>query len=130
MPRSCSSSDMAGTAMLYQSGTDGAAVTDVRLHGSGSSQHPESAKHQGSPACRGMSDQRASVEHMFDTDKPGSVFAAVSPPADVAASPAEPARVPLERVEEDGSLSGTFRLPPLAGAVLLTALRAACADLA
>ena len=32
------------------------------------------------------------------------------------------------RVEEDGSLSGTFRLPPLAGAVLLKALRAACAD--
>jgi HNH endonuclease len=30
------------------------------------------------------------------------------------------------RVEEDGSLSGTFRLPPLAGAVLLKALRAAC----
>ena len=36
---------------------------------------------------------------MFDTDRPGSVFAAVSPPADVAASPAEPARVPLERLE-------------------------------
>ena len=35
---------------------------------------------------------------MFDTDGPGSIFAAVSPPADVAASPAEPARVPLERV--------------------------------
>ena len=34
------------------------------------------------------------------------------------------------RLEEDGSLSGTFRLPPLAGAVLLKALRAACADLA
>jgi hypothetical protein len=34
------------------------------------------------------------------------------------------------RVEEDGSLSGTFRLPPLAGAVLPRALRAACADLA
>src|SRR6516164_9003927 len=32
------------------------------------------------------------------------------------------------RVEEDGSLSGTFRLPPLAGAVLLKALRAACDD--
>ena len=32
--------------------------------------------------------------------------------------------------EEDGSLSGTFRLPPLQGAVLLKALRAACADLA
>ena len=29
------------------------------------------------------------------------------------------------RVEEDRSLSGTFRLPPLAGAVLLKALRAA-----
>src|SRR5215468_3754447 len=42
MPRSCSSSDMAGTAMLYRSGTDGAAVTDVRLHGSRSTQHPES----------------------------------------------------------------------------------------
>ena len=34
------------------------------------------------------------------------------------------------RVEEDGSLSGTFRLPPLQGAVLLKALRAACAGLA
>ena len=36
---------------------------------------------------------------MFDSDSRGSVFAAVSPPADVAASPAEPARVPLERLE-------------------------------
>ena len=36
---------------------------------------------------------------MFDYDKSGSIFAAVSPPADVAASPAEPARVPLERLE-------------------------------
>jgi hypothetical protein len=36
---------------------------------------------------------------MFDTDRPGSIFAAVSPPADAAASAAEPARVPLERVE-------------------------------
>jgi hypothetical protein len=36
---------------------------------------------------------------MFDTDRPGSIFAAVSPPSDVAASPAEPHRVPLERVE-------------------------------
>jgi hypothetical protein len=36
---------------------------------------------------------------MFDSDRPGSVFAAVSPPVDVAASPAEPHRVPLERVE-------------------------------
>jgi hypothetical protein len=34
------------------------------------------------------------------------------------------------RFEEDGSLSGAFRLPPLQGAVLLKALRAACADLA
>jgi len=33
------------------------------------------------------------------------------------------------RVEDDGSLSGTFRLPPLQGAVLLTALRAAASDL-
>ena len=33
------------------------------------------------------------------------------------------------RFEDDGSLSGTFRLPPLAGAVLLKALRAAAADL-
>ena len=33
------------------------------------------------------------------------------------------------RFEEDGSLSGTFRLPPLQGAVLLKALRAAAADL-
>jgi len=36
---------------------------------------------------------------MFDTDRRSSIFAAVSPPADVAASPAEPARVPLERLE-------------------------------
>ena len=34
------------------------------------------------------------------------------------------------RFEEDGSLSGTFRLPPWQGAVLLKALRAACAELA
>jgi len=33
------------------------------------------------------------------------------------------------RFEEDGSLSGSFRLPPLHGAVLLRALRAACGDL-
>ncbi len=33
------------------------------------------------------------------------------------------------RFEEDGSLAGTFRLPPLQGAVLLKALRAACGDL-
>src|SRR4029077_10417438 len=33
------------------------------------------------------------------------------------------------RFEDDGSLSGTFRLPPLQGAVLLKALRAACAAL-
>src|SRR6185369_11137247 len=46
-----------------------------------------------------MSDPRASVEYMFDTDRPGSVFAAVSPPAGMAASPAEPPPVPLERLE-------------------------------
>ena len=33
------------------------------------------------------------------------------------------------RFEEDGSLAGAFRLPPLDGAVLLKALRAAAADL-
>jgi hypothetical protein len=33
------------------------------------------------------------------------------------------------RLEEDGSLAGTFRLPPLQGAVLLQALRAAAGDL-
>jgi hypothetical protein len=33
------------------------------------------------------------------------------------------------RLEDDGSLSGTFRLPPLQGAVLLKALRAAAGDL-
>jgi len=33
------------------------------------------------------------------------------------------------RLEEDGSLAGTFRLPPLAGAALLKALRAAAGDL-
>src|SRR5215471_5373045 len=144
------------------------------------------------------------VKFMFDTDRPSSIFAAILPPADVAASPVEPPPVPLERLEaqicelaghlaaatcrflvlladfdarrgwaswemnscaqwlswkgqmssgtarahrqvtraddaqaqarrrltwrfeEDGSLSGTFRLPPLNGAVLLKALRAAC----
>jgi len=33
------------------------------------------------------------------------------------------------RFDDDGSLAGTFRLPPLAGAVLLQALRAAAGDL-
>jgi hypothetical protein len=33
------------------------------------------------------------------------------------------------RFEDDGSLAGTFRLPPLVGAVLLQALRAAAGDL-
>ncbi len=33
------------------------------------------------------------------------------------------------RIEDDGSLAGTFRLPPLQGAVLLQALRAAAGDL-
>ena len=33
------------------------------------------------------------------------------------------------RFEEDGSLAGTFRLPPMAGAVLLKALRAAAGEL-
>jgi hypothetical protein len=33
------------------------------------------------------------------------------------------------RIEDDGSLAGTFRLPPLQGAVLLKALRAATGDL-
>ena len=33
------------------------------------------------------------------------------------------------RFEDDGSLAGSFRLPPLAGAVLLKALRAAAGDL-
>ncbi len=36
---------------------------------------------------------------MFDTDRPGNIFAAVSPPPDAAASPVEPFQVPLERVE-------------------------------
>src|SRR5438067_4839565 len=46
-----------------------------------------------------MSDLGASVKCMFDSDTPCSVFAAVSPPADVAASPAGPPPVPLERLE-------------------------------
>jgi 5-methylcytosine-specific restriction endonuclease McrA len=33
------------------------------------------------------------------------------------------------RIEEDGTMAGTFRLPPLDGAVLLKALRAAAGDL-
>ena len=36
---------------------------------------------------------------MFDNHTSGSIFAAVLPPADAAALPAEPARVPLERLE-------------------------------
>jgi HNH endonuclease len=36
---------------------------------------------------------------MFDVDRAGSVFAAVSPPVDVAASPVEPPGAPLERLE-------------------------------
>jgi hypothetical protein len=36
---------------------------------------------------------------MFDTDRPGSVFASTLPPADAAASPDGPAVVPLERLE-------------------------------
>src|SRR5215472_15405653 len=46
-----------------------------------------------------MSAPPGSVKCMFDTDKLGSIFAAVSPPADAAASPVEPPQVPLERVE-------------------------------
>jgi hypothetical protein len=46
-----------------------------------------------------LSDPAVIVKYMFDTDRPGSIFAAVSPSADVAASPAEPAGVPLERLE-------------------------------
>src|SRR5437764_13994921 len=42
-----------------------------------------------------MSDLGASVKCMFDSDSPGSVFAAVSPPADAAGPPP----VPLERLE-------------------------------
>src|SRR5215813_2820748 len=45
MPRSCRSGDMAGTFMLYPPGTDGAAVTDVRLRGSRPSAS-RIAKHQ------------------------------------------------------------------------------------
>ena len=49
-------------------------------------------------------------------------------------SPADDAAARVQRrlawrFEEDGSLAGTFRLPPLAGAVLLKALRAAVGDL-
>src|SRR5215472_7895185 len=46
-----------------------------------------------------MSAPPGSVKCMFDTDELGSIFAAVSPPADAAASPAEPPQEPLERVE-------------------------------
>ena len=46
-----------------------------------------------------MSDSGSSIKFMFDIDQPGSIFAAVLPPADAAASPAEPAGVPLERLE-------------------------------
>ena len=51
------------------------------------------------PARPVLSDLGANVKYMFDNDRPGSIFAAVSPPADAAASPAEPAEVPLERLE-------------------------------
>ena len=46
-----------------------------------------------------MSDHGASLEYMFDIERPGSVFAPVSPPAGAAASPDEAAAVPLERLE-------------------------------
>jgi len=55
--------------------------------------------HQGGPAHPGMSDPAVIVKYMFDAERPGSIFAALSPPADVAASPAGPAGVPLERLE-------------------------------
>ena len=36
---------------------------------------------------------------MFDIDRPSSIFTSALPPADVAASPVDLARVPLERLE-------------------------------
>jgi hypothetical protein len=58
---------------------------------------------------------------MFDTDRPGSIFAAVLPPADVAASPAGPAGVPLERLEaqicetHDAEITAETIIPPWYG---------------
>src|SRR6185437_13661164 len=53
----------------------------------------------GNPVRLVLSDPSASVKCMFDNHTSGSIFAAALPPADAAASPAEPARVPLERLE-------------------------------
>jgi hypothetical protein len=39
------------------------------------------------------------VKFMFDTDRSSSIFVFALPSADVAASPAGPAQVPLERLE-------------------------------
>src|SRR5215469_16033826 len=46
-----------------------------------------------------MSHPTVIVKYMFDTDGSSSILAAVSPPAGVAASPAGPPPVPLERLE-------------------------------
>src|SRR5437763_3610897 len=50
-------------------------------------------------ATQVLSYPRTDMECMLDTDKPSSIFAAASRPADVAASPAWPPPVPLERLE-------------------------------
>ena len=46
-----------------------------------------------------MSEPDVIVKYMFDTNQSGSIFAVASPPADLAASPAGPPQVPLERLE-------------------------------
>jgi hypothetical protein len=97
----------------------------------------------------GLSYLPARVKFMFDTLQPGpgpgAIASEIAGPMtgnqlerfarahrQVSAADDAAARIRRRltwRFEEDGSLTGTFRLPPLAGAVLLKALRAAAADL-
>jgi hypothetical protein len=45
-----------------------------------------------------MSESDTNIKFMFDVDQSDSVFAAASPPADIAGSPAGVSGVPLERL--------------------------------
>jgi 5-methylcytosine-specific restriction endonuclease McrA len=90
-----------------------------------------------------MSYALASIKYMFDAKQSDSSSASATPAAvplerfarahrrcsDADDAAAQTRRRLTWRFEEDGSLAGTFRLPPLAGAALLKALRAAVADL-
>src|SRR5690348_3892178 len=69
---------------------------DPRAH---SARSPASRSAGADSARPVLSDPGASLEYMFDTDRPGPVFAPVSLTAGAAASPDEPPAVPLERLE-------------------------------